>query len=170
MSKSNLDYSNADNDKEKLISEKTVSNQTRIAEPVGDETNNPISEAAITSNHNTSKENQVDNRTNANANSDINLTTNAKVEDNVKTQSNVIENNNDTEKEPLCLMIQYDFNNPSDSKIKLCDDNTNPQIDGGKTQKKKRSLKPLKRKTIHKKLKFRKTPKKKHPRRRSIRK
>jgi hypothetical protein len=87
---------------------------------------------------------------------------------NSKSPLTVIEDNNATEKKTVCLMIQYDFNNPSDSKIKLYD--ANATFDGGKTQKNKRSLKPLKRKTIHKKMKFRKTPKKKHPRRRSIRK
>jgi len=93
-------------------------------------------------------------------------TSNAKVEEVVKTQLNVNENANTTEKKPLCFKIYYNSENPNDSKIELCETNNL----GGKTQKKKRSLKPLKRKTIHKKLKFRKTPKKKHPRRRSIRK
>ena len=60
----------------------------------------------------------------------------------------------------------YDPSDPSNSTITSCTET----VQGGKTQKNKRSLKPLKRKTIHKKLKFRKTPKKKHPRRRSIRK
>ena len=66
----------------------------------------------------------------------------------------------------LCIKVMYDPSNPSNSTITSC---TEP-IKGGKTQKNKRSLKPLKRKTIHKKMKFRKTPKKKHRRRRSIRK
>jgi hypothetical protein len=96
----------------------------------------------------------------------INSTSNANAEEVDNTQLN--ENDTTTEKEPLCFKIYYNFENPNDSKIELCDAKTS--FDGGKTQKKKRSLKPLKRKTIHKKLKFRKTPKKKHPRRRSIRK
>ena len=196
-----IDYSNPDKDKEKLINKETYSDDIKIIK----DTDNPVYEQGSkdsnmsvsrknvsnddnqgrqnsTSNDNTNEvntgqENKVDNSTNANANSDINndLTKNATnvqdpmTETNVKevdnTQSNV--NKNITEKEPLCFKIHYNFKNPNDSKIELCEPN---KFDGGKTQKKKRSLKPLKRKTIHKKLKFRKTPKKKHPRRRSIRK
>tara|TARA_B100001059_G_scaffold212438_1_gene227473 strand:+ start:706 stop:1410 length:705 start_codon:yes stop_codon:yes gene_type:complete len=232
---------NQDNETNQLLKSevKNDDNETRIPELVGDETYNPISELAKTSdktfndkkdkmqvvtrsktrknvsndkdtskgsqnntrkaksNNNTKVNTEKTNKetsssistikkdnSNATATNDINLdllnddptntnpTPKAIVED--KKQLNVNENDNDNENvnknvtnKTVCLMIQYDYNNPSDSKIKFCNSKTN--IQGGKTQKKEKISKSFKRKGIQKKRNL-KISKKIYPRRKSVRK
>ena len=66
-------------------------------------------------------------------------------------------------------MIQYDYNNPSDSEIKLCNANSTNTLQGGKTRKKGKMSKSFKRKGIQKK-RILKISKKMYPRRKSVRK
>ena len=165
-----IDFGENDDTEQLINSNLKVDEGIRNTERVYNSSLNPLEKAAITSSE-TSTDTEINNTPIDLMNAEItntDPTSNAKIEDEKKLRvdENVDENATTTKNKPLCFKIHYNFEKPEDSIIELCESIKQ----GGKTQKKKRSLKPLKRKTIHKKLKFRKTPKKKHPRRRSIRK